>query len=195
MQSGIICLEGIDGAGKETQAQLLKSYLEGMGKVVVPMSFPDYNGPLGSAIKSALQSHDFNPYALQMLFSAERLRHLDRINECLKNRVFILADRYIWSSRVYAIARGLNREWSMSLETPLPKPNITILLDIDEETSLKRTGGSDLLEKDTSLMRRCRNEYIALANEDSSWIIIDGKLDSSTVHNNILYAIEGLLHD
>jgi dTMP kinase len=177
----IVCLEGIDGSGKDTQLRLLTHHLKADGIIVDEFNFPDYEGPLGSCIKSALSDPNFNPYALQLLFSAERLRQAPFLEQVVNNGKIAVTNRYKWSSYVYAIARGLPREWAENLEISLPDPDVTLLLDLKAEDSIRRTGGSDAIERDFEVLERCRQEYLKLAKVQKNWKVIDAHQDQTVI--------------
>jgi dTMP kinase len=178
----IICFEGIDGSGKDTQASLLFQYLQVRGIDSKMISFPEYDKPIGAIIKQGLKNASLNNFTLQMLFAAERLSHRERIREMISNGTIIIADRYKWSGFVYAVSNGLPRQWAENLETPLPDPGFTFLLDIDENTSISRSGGTDSYETNLSLLKKCRSEYLDLARQSQSWYIIDGNLPREEIH-------------
>jgi dTMP kinase len=178
----IICFEGIDGSGKDTQASLLFQYLQTNNIDSKMLSFPEYNQPIGLIIKQGLKNASLNNFTLQMLFAAERLSHLERLQELKTTGTIIIADRYKWSGFVYAVSSGLPREWAGNLETPLPNPDFNFLLDIDEKTSMSRSGGTDSYETNPSLLKKCRNEYLNLAQQDKSWHILDGNLPKEKIH-------------
>jgi thymidylate kinase len=174
---------------------LLCARLSRAGAEVEQLKIPDYEGPLGSCLRYGLNDKDFDKYALQMLFSAERLRLRPSIMHSLERGAIIVAERYKWSSCVYPRARGLDPVWAGGLETPLPDPNCTILLRIAPELSFKRTGGRDLLERDIEMLRRCCEYYDELARSNMSWVIIDGNDAVTNVHERVWAACRGLIGD
>jgi dTMP kinase len=182
----IICFEGIDGSGKDTQASLLFQYLQDKRIDSKMLSFPEYDKPIGLIIKQGLKNASLNNFTLQMLFAAERLSHLERIQELISNGTIIIADRYKWSGFVYAVSHGLPRQWAGNLETPLPNPDFNFLLDIDENTSISRSGGTDSYETNLPLLKKCRSEYLDLARQNKSWYIIDGNLPREEIHLKVL---------
>lgn len=187
MRGILLAFEGIDGSGKATQVGLLSEHLQAKGASFAQFSFPDYGGPLSGAIRHALKCSDFEPSALQLLLSAERVRHRPALQQCLLSGKLALLDRYKSSAYVYAIARGLPGAWALSLESVLPEPDITILFDLPVELSLLRTGGSDLLEQDVALLSRCREEYLAVAQRQPNWIILDATENREALHKTLLH--------
>jgi dTMP kinase len=155
-----ITFEGIDGSGKETQSKLLHDYLTTNGYKSVLISFPDYSTDLGKFIKNALQDKSFDRYALQMLFSADRLRQTPIIISNKDNFDFAILDRYKWSSLVYGCARGLNETWVKNLESVLPDPDFTFYIDISVYSLklglryLSALGGKSAIVNQASSSRR-----------------------------------------
>ena len=58
IEGKIIAIEGIDGAGKKTQSEMLVEYLKGKGVSAEVLSFPDYNHPLGMVISDYLHKRN-----------------------------------------------------------------------------------------------------------------------------------------
>ena len=181
-----VTFEGIDGCGKDTQPEKVCSYLRDKGIQVAVYTFPNYDSMLGNCIKHALSEINFSPYALQPLFSADRAQQFKSIQPDLLQNKTVLTSRSKWSIYVYAVARGLPREWAKSIEEFIPEPDLVFYLDIDEETSISRTGGSDLLAQDRLLLKRCRDEYLSLAKASRHWHTLDAKLSISKVFNKII---------
>lgn len=182
----LISIEGIDGCGKDTQVKNVFEFLRDQGMQVSVYTFPNYDSILGGCIKQALSDSTYSPHALQLLFSADRAQQFQSVKmELLQNRT-ILTSRSKWSSYVYAVARGLPRLWAQNIEAFIPDPDVVLYLDIDEETSIARTGGSDLLEQDSIMLKRCREEYLELANTNNYWHTIDATSSVSDVFNEIV---------
>ncbi|HYA82502.1 MAG TPA: thymidylate kinase, partial [Candidatus Bathyarchaeia archaeon] len=69
----IIVIEGVDRAGKQTQAKLLVETLKLSGRICVAVDFPDYNTHIGMEIKAFLEGKREYPNELKhMLLSANR---------------------------------------------------------------------------------------------------------------------------
>lgn len=178
----LICFEGIDGSGKETQAGFLFQYLQTNNIDSKIISFPEYDKPIGSIIKQALKNASFNIYTMQFLFAAERSSHLEKLEQSISNGSIVIIDRYRWSGFVYGVSNGLPRGWAVDLESHIPEPDITFLLDIDEKTSRARSGGTDSYEINLPLLKECRTEYLKLASQKKSWHLIDGNLSKEKIH-------------
>lgn len=163
-----IVFEGIDGSGKSTQVQLLADYLTLLGKKVFITREPS-PGNIGQLIRKGLRKElVFTEATLAALFLADRIDHLegqDGIWQMLEEGITVICDRYFWSSFSYH-ALGLPMEWVISIHQriiDLYPPDVTIFLDIDVETSMKRIGTrgeeTELFENRTTLTK-VRNNYL-----------------------------------
>lgn len=186
----LLAFEGIDGSGKATQVALLREFMLKIDVPHVVFSFPDYGGPLGESIRQALRDAFFDPVALQLLLSAERVRHRPFLLEALSEGKLILLDRYKWSAYAYAVARGLPPKWVQNLEVVLPEPDLTILLDLPPDLSIARTGASDSLELDIKMLSKCRRVYLDLARRLPNWTVLDATSSREDLHSSLRSIIE-----
>ncbi|MBS7644087.1 dTMP kinase [Candidatus Bathyarchaeota archaeon] len=172
----LICLEGIDQAGKKSQTCILAEKLRQANYSVEVIAFPDYTTPLGREIQEYLKGiRLFNPQVRQMLYVANRLERLEDIIHWLKTGRIIIADRYTPSGLAYGLANGLNLKWMISLEHSLPSADLVIVLDISPETAFQRRElKGDIYEQDEDFLRRVRTAYLKLAKK-FGWVIINGE--------------------
>jgi dTMP kinase len=134
--SNFIVIEGIDAAGKNTQAKLLAEKLK--GKVI---SFPRYETPIGAMIKDVLHSDPrFNGYSSEqrhlLLQSLMRMDKRLAQNEISESPVPIIADRYWHSAWVYGQLDGLPP--AALLQNDLREPMIAFLLDLSPTAAVER---------------------------------------------------------
>jgi dTMP kinase len=106
LKGKLISIEGIDGCGKDTQLEKVYNYLRDKGIQVAVYTFPNYDSVLGNCIKHALSEIDFSPYAIQLLFSADRAQQFQSIQSDLLQSKTVLTSRSKWSSYVYASKWG-----------------------------------------------------------------------------------------
>ena len=178
----LIAFEGLDQSGKETQARTLRARLEGDGKRVRALSFPDYETPIGREIQKALAGErEFGPDVLQLLYIANRYEHKPRLELWLDAHDVVICDRYRASSVAYGEAQGLDPKWLEEIQSLLPPAVITIFLDIDPDTAVARKAtGRDRYERDLALLARVRESYRRQAREQG-WAIIDGRQSKDQV--------------
>jgi len=182
----LIVLEGIDKAGKNTQARLLAENIRRDGKTVNCISFPDYTTPLGREIKRFLMGKvDFRPEVRQLLYVANRWEREGDISRWLREGNYVIADRYSQANLVYGMANGLDLNWMLALEEGLPKADSVVVLDITPEVAVRRERGKDVYEKDMEFQRRIRSLYLELG-EKLGWKVVNGMRDPKEVAEEVL---------
>jgi dTMP kinase len=182
----LIAFEGLDQSGKETQAQTLRDALKADGHKARFLSFPDYGTSIGEEIARALQGErDYTPDVMQLLFIANRYERKPDIQRWLDGGLVLLCDRYAASSIAYGEAQDLNPAWLADAQRFLPKPQLTIWLDIDPETAVRRKAvGRDRYEQDLALLSRVRESYSRQAAAPD-WVRIDGEQAKDVVAEEI----------
>jgi dTMP kinase len=100
-----IALEGIDGVGKTTQANILKTHLAKKGTEVILTKEPTNKPPIGALINDFIKRKIKLPsVSIQYLFAADREVHqLELIEPALKKGDTVISDRTFWSSVAYGI--------------------------------------------------------------------------------------------
>ena len=178
-----IVFEGIDGAGKTTQIQMLAEWLESNGFRVETLREPT-DSKVGVLIREILQQPDAQTEEVQrilgLLFAADRLFIMDRLEDESK---IIISDRSFLSSLVYQD----DAEWIEVLNRYAKRPDLLILLDLDAKTSVARTSGEDTFENE-ELLTEVRQKYLNLA-EDYACEIIDATNGPNKVSSDIKKAV------
>lgn len=180
----IIVFEGIDKAGKTTQAKLLEKKL---GSKCVRIDFPDYSTPVGKEIKQFLDGKRNYPDEVKMmLLSANRWEKKEEIEKMVSKGTTVIMNRYYQSNLVYGISKGLKLDWLLSLDKGLPKADLVIVIDIRPKTLVSRSKNVvDTFEKDLELIRRVKKNYRVLANK-FNWRIVEGEKSVDEVHGQVL---------
>jgi dTMP kinase len=135
----------MDGSGKTTQLRRLAVRLRAAGRTVFETVEPG-GTPIGAKIRTILldsANQELGPTAELLLYFASRAQNVDEvILPALARGEIVLADRFTDSSLVYqGYGRGLGAENVLALDRIACrglKPNLTVLLDIDAETSVQR---------------------------------------------------------
>ena len=187
----LIAFEGLDQSGKQTQAELLRDRLTGVGRLVRLLSFPAYDTPIGTEIERALTGvRNYSPEVMQLLYIANRYEWKPQIEHELGRGTVLLCDRYLASSVAYGEAQGLDAGWLQNIQAHLPQPDVTCLLDIAPSVSAERkTSGRDKYEQDLSLLGRVRESYLRQAHA-GEWVRIDATRDRRAVAADVYAAIE-----
>jgi dTMP kinase len=136
MEPMFITFEGLDGSGKSTQAELLRSRLEADGLDVISTREPG-GTELGEKIRDlVLHGGYVTPWAEALLYAAARAQHVDVvIRPALERGASVICDRYLDSSVAY---QGVGRELGLDrvLDLNLAAvggllPDRTFLLSLD----------------------------------------------------------------
>jgi dTMP kinase len=200
-----ITLEGGDGSGKTTQAELLREWLDGLGREVVRTREPG-GTEVGVEVREIVLHHrgDISPRAEALLYAADRAHHVATlVRPALERGAVVLQDRYIDSSVAYQGAgrvldsrevRALS-EWA----TEDLAPDLTVLLDLDPEAARGRLDASrtryDRLEAEASeFHRRVREAYLAIAAaEPERVVVVDAAQPAEQIAAELRTRIEPLL--
>ncbi|MEE1129037.1 MAG: dTMP kinase [Methanobrevibacter sp.] len=161
-----IVFEGIDGAGKSTQIQLLKEWLEANGFRVETLVEPT-DSEVGKLIRKFLQHPDANSEQFQktlgLLFAADRMLIMDKLSD--DSKIFI-SDRSFISSLAYQEPA----EWIEVLNKYAKKPDLLLLLDLDVKKSVARTSGEDTFENE-AFLTGVKENYLKLSKDFTCEII------------------------
>jgi dTMP kinase len=148
-----ITFEGMDGSGKTTQIHRLAERLRGMGRAVLETAEPG-GTRIGAQIRRTLldSAHqELSPTAELLLYFASRAQNVDElIVPALQRGEVVLADRFTDSTLVYqGCGRDLGSDAVVALDRIACrglKPDLTVLVDIDPETSLARAHARNAAE-------------------------------------------------
>ena len=170
----LIAVEGIDQAGKATQAAGLRRCAKELGRRATVFRFPDYNTRIGALIGFALDRADYSPGVIQMLCAANRLETGGEIQDCMDAGDIVICDRYVASGLAYGRASGLDAAWLESLQAPMPAADWTILLDVNPATAEERKRDKrDRYELDRALLTQARQAYLDLASANTTWTVMN----------------------
>ena len=183
----LIIMEGLDGSGKGTQAELLARRLTEQGRTLRKITFPDYASDSSALVRMYLagkfgdKPDDVNPYAASSFYSVDRYASY-KMNwgGFYQDGGLVISDRYTTSNAVHQCAKLPPEQWDAFLDwlfdfeyhkIGIPEPDRVIYLAVDPEVSQRlmtaRYHGDeskkDIQEKDTEYMARARAaaEYCA----------------------------------
>lgn len=190
MKGKFIVLEGIDGSGKTTLAHAIADAIGG-----AELTFEPTKGVIGSALRSGSLG-DIPPAAEALLFAADRAIHTEEIKKVLDEGRWVICDRYLGSTVAYqsaSLGDGADMDWLLDMQRKsVIEPDMTILLDIDPEISLKRVSerGEELsrFEK-LDFLRKVREGYLQIADK-LDYSVVDANMDPSKVAETVLGLME-----
>lgn len=192
--SKFIVFEGMDGAGKSTQVNLLIKYLETENVKYKYLHFPMTDSEIfGGLISRYLRGefgniNDVNPYLVALIYAGDRRNAKKTISTYLADGYLLIVDRYVNSNIAFQCAKVDNSdekselmEWIIKLEYgyySIPKPDISLYLDVpfsfvenklsEERVGREREyldGKTDIHENSLELQKKVRIEYLELINE------------------------------
>jgi len=188
--------EGGDGCGKTTQMRLLAARLKSLGCTVLETTEPG-GTRIGSQIRRILldsANQELRPTAELLLYFASRAQNVEEvILPALAEGKIVLTDRFTDSTLAY---QGFGRGLGEQVVTDLARiachglaPDVTLLIDIDLETSLSRARQRNLDpiesrmdEQAVEFHRRVREAYLAMAaREPGRFRMVEGRGDVESV--------------
>ena len=209
MQKGslFITFEGMDGSGKTTQMRRLAERLRERGRAVLESAEPG-GTRIGMQIRRVLldsANQELCPTAELLLYFACRAQNVDEwIVPALAEGKIVISDRFTDSTLVYqGCGRGLGADTVMALDRIACRglvPDLTLLIDIDAETSLARAYARNasvqhretrMDEQSLEFHRKVYEAYHALAAREPGRLrIIDGRADRESMARQIWSVVE-----
>ncbi|MBR0349776.1 MAG: deoxynucleoside kinase [Clostridia bacterium] len=193
MKGKLIVIEGLDGSGKSTQIELLKSKLS--DKQVRQIKLPDYDNPSSTLVKMYLHGEfgknpeDVNAYAASAFYAVDRFaNYKTKWKDFYDNGDIIISDRYTTSNAYHQSTKIPRENWAEYFKwledfeynlIAIPKPDAVIYLDMPIEISQKmmskRYSGDetkkDIHESNIEYLLKCR-EAALVAAEEMGWHVI-----------------------
>ncbi|KAI1266572.1 thymidylate kinase-domain-containing protein [Xylariaceae sp. FL1019] len=184
VRGALVIFEGMDRAGKTTQAKLLQLRCIESGREVKFMRFPDRTTVIGRMIDSYLKGESgVEDHVIHLLFTANRWEAAETIKAELAAGHIVICDRYYHSGIVYSAAKqlpSLSLSWAKAPEVGLPRPDIVLFLDLDESVARSRGGwGGEIYEKG-EMQRRVRELFWGLSMGDLGTAVKSSKPPSSS---------------
>ena len=219
----LIVIEGTDGSGKSTQFRLLTERVAAEGRPFEKLVFPQYQEESSALIRMYLggefgnKPSDVNAYAATAFFAVDRYASYKKVwGQWYENGGLILSDRYTTSNAVHQASkepeetRAAYLKWLYEFEYDrlgLPRPDLTIYLDVPTEYTEKLLRGreqatntqADIHEKDMQYLATCRETGKAAAAY-YGWTVIscvkDGVMRSiEDIHQEIYSYVTRCLED
>ncbi len=197
-----ITFEGIDFCGKSTQVSLLKKYLISQGKTVEIIREPG-GTDISEIVRSVLLDKKHNHMQMEteiFLFSASRAQLVrEKIQPSINKGVYVISDRFHDSTTAYqGYGRGIDLETvnhinKLAIDGAVP--DITFFIDIPVSVAAERkiTKGESKLDRmelsDNNFFERVRKGYLAIAEKESRFRIINGTKSIEEINKKIVEEI------
>ena len=203
MRNLFIVLEGIDGSGSSTQAELLKTHFLQNGEKARLSPEPS-EGPIGKLIRQAMQTDiismptpELFDRQMAYLFAADRYYHLfNRVDGVFKlieqDQTHVITTRYYFSSLAYNCDDPEQYHFVQGLNAHFPTPDWVIYLDIPVDVSLQRLTQRNIREvyetKD-KLTRVKQNFDRIFADYSGKLLKLDGTKPIRELHQTIVNSL------
>ena len=197
----LVAIEGIDGAGKGTQAELFRKRATAEGITCAVLSFPRYGENAFAQGIAAYLNGDFgpseaiHPKLAALLYAGDRFASRPILIEALESNEVVVCDRYVASNMAHQAAKLARAErddfitWLGEIEFgiyQMPRPELTLLLDMPLAAArqlVRRKAArsytslaEDIHERDREFMSSSREVFLALADTEAqggTWAQID----------------------
>jgi dTMP kinase len=204
-----ITIEGIEGAGKSTQAARLAQAVRAAGHAVIETREPGGGGRVGETLRQLLKDPSVWE-SLQLseifLYAAARAQHLEStILPALEQGQVVICDRYLDSTRAYqGNGRGRPQQLIEALHQLAPlctMPARTVLLDLAPASGLQRARNRTDQEQhrgyddaDEQFFERVRAGFLAIAQrEPQRVVVIDAAQAPDVVHAQVVSRLAELI--
>lgn len=185
-------IEGIDGAGKTTQARKLVRWFRKKG-IQAHYTFEPTKGSIGRILEKMASKKKVNVMVEALLFAADRIDHLDRIiKPLLEKGSIVVSDRYVHSSIAYQSITVGDQRWVEELNKFAEKPDLVILLDVDPGIGLRRIKRRKARFERTDTLKKVREKYLELA-EKEGFEVIDANRSVEEVFEDVRSLVEEFL--
>lgn len=182
----LIVIEGLDGAGKNTQSEKLRCYLSEKGVKVRKIDFPDYKSKSSTLVKMYLSGElggdpdDTNAYAASTFFACDRyVSYVTGWKDFLdEENTVVIANRYTTANAYHQLAKIPRERWDTFLswlwdlefaKMGLPKPDEVICFAVPPEISeknIEKRCAEENVEKD---IHEADREYLARCYEAAKY--------------------------
>lgn len=215
----LIAIEGIDGAGKGTQARRLVERLNGAGLRTAGLQFPRYSETtFGAAIGDFLNGRfgsldQVHPQLAAVLYAGDRFESKQVLQHAIDHHDVVILDRFTGSNLAHQSAKLQGEErlelikWIDHVEHVifgLPRPDLNVLIDISSDWSrelVSRKGDrdytaeeADIQESNLPYLEKVRACYQTIAADRDDWQVIEslnnaGQLRSVSEINDQIFEL------
>ncbi len=197
-----VVIEGLDGSGKSTQLDLLKSHLDNQNVPFRVLHFPrleegHYGKLIARFLRGEMGANDqVDPYLVALIFAGDRADAAALIRQWMEEGYLVIADRYVYSNIAFQCAKLHNEgersrlmEWILDFEygyNRLPRPELNLFLNVPfgfirQQLGTSRKGEDraylrgvrDIHEENMDFQERVRKMYIALQDRVEDLVLVD----------------------
>lgn len=160
-KGAFICIEGLDGSGKTTQAKLLAKKLRKSHNAVYTAE--PSQGKIGAFIRERCLYGEkrLSSVIEALLFAADRIEHVEtEVLPALHQGKLVISDRYLYSSLAYQGAAGLSLEWIEKINERALRPDLAVFIDVDLKTVMNRLKSKKSVMENMETLQKVRDVYL-----------------------------------
>ncbi len=171
-----ICIEGLDGSGKSTQAKLLTNKLNKAGYNAIYTAEPS-QGKIGKFIRKRLFEQARMPITAEaLLFAADRIEHVqNQVAPALAEGKIVVSDRYVYSSLAYQGSAGLSLDWIEAVNANALKPDLCVFIDVEPKVVLERLKRKKSVMENLETQQKVRAIYLKYVQKGELLRVDGGK--------------------
>lgn len=189
MRGLLIAFEGVDGAGKTTQAKRLVRWISEKG-VEAQYTREPTQSSLGKTLRNMAYRGNVDARVEALLFAADRLIHLRRVIEPLLERgVIVVSDRYLHSSLAYQSVTTGDWRWVEEINRFARRPDLGLLLDLDPEIGLRRLRRKRTKFEDIDFLNMVRERYLEYVKR-GELVKINAERNPDEIFSEIVKVVE-----
>jgi dTMP kinase len=188
-----ICLEGLDGCGKTTQAKLLVRRLKRSCDAFYTAE--PSRGNIGRFIKKhCLHGGKRSSGVVEaLLFAADRFDHVENtVLPALNKGRVVVSDRYVYSSLAYQGTTGLELEWIQKINEHAVRPDLAIFIDVEPETVVQRLKPKKSVMENLETQKKVREVYMKFV-EKGELVRVDGNRSKGEVAADLAAVVRKFL--
>jgi dTMP kinase len=204
----LIVIEGTDGAGRTTQINLLKPWLEEQGHAVLDTGMTR-SRLAGEGLRRAKEHNNLGRVTQSLFYATDFIDRLEKeIVPALRAGFVVLTDRYIYSLMARAMVRGMDPSWIRSIYSVALRPDAVFYLRLSIDHLLPRVvfsrgfdywesgmdlfPGHDIYEGFCNYQAALLEEFDRLA-EEYKFEIIDASAGKGAVCSQLKKKIVGIV--
>jgi len=196
-----IVIEGIDGAGCETQGKnLLKMCKEQKSLFPTLIKYPDYDRNVGKIIREFLYENKGLTAQQQFLLYTMQFVMDKKMIETRRKDEILIADRYFSTTLCYQTLEGIDIKMALDYAKnfQIEVPDAVFYLNVDPDIAIKRKHGEDkeknFREKDFDFIKKTHKQYQMLVEKQvwTKWVNIDGNKSVDEVTKEIYNVITNI---
>ena len=188
-----ICIEGLDGCGKTTQAKLLAKKLRESQSAVYTAE--PSSGKIGTYIRECCLYGEkrLSTVVEALLFAADRIEHVEtEVLPALNQGKLVISDRYVYSSLAYQGAAGLSLEWIEKVNEHALQPNLALFIDVEPKIVMSRLKPQKSVMENLETQQKVREIYLKFV-EKGSLTRINGNKSQNEVAKDLHAVVKKFL--